>query len=79
MCVCVCVCVRTVDSEVSPGAVAERDDFLPAEDVYPAGLNGALHIPEPQTAAAVGAEGKHLCRQGIYWHPISTGGGERQE
>lgn len=44
-------------------AVAERYNFFPAQVIYPPGLNGALHVPEPKAATAVGAESKHLHKE----------------
>lgn len=48
------------DDHVWPCAVAQRDNFLPTQDVDPPGLNGALRVPEAQTATAVRPKCKHL-------------------
>lgn len=58
-------------------AIAERYNFFPTQVIYPPGLNGALHVSEPKAATAVGAEGKHLCKEG---QPVSArGGGDKQK
>lgn len=44
-------------------AIAERHNFLPAQNIYPSGLDGALHIPKPKATTAVGAESKHLRKE----------------